>query len=153
MAKEERCAAPMRTGPCGRRLNHPGRHIGEAAWANHIVAAAEWQTRNLHLARATGKRWEARNPTYYRDRHLRKSYGLTEEDVDAMRAEQGGLCAVCREDPAVAIDHDHNTGAVRGLTCHNCNLMLGNAKEDPARLLAGVAYLERAAKAQAEDAG
>lgn len=151
--REERCASPMRSGTCGRRLGHTGRHIGEEAWANHLLAARRWHKRRPDLARAAGRRWEAKNPSYYRDHHLKAHYGLTEEDVDAMRAEQGGLCAVCREDSATDIDHDHETGAVRGLVCPNCNLMLGNAKEDPARLLAGVVYLERAAKAQSENAG
>jgi hypothetical protein len=48
----------------------------------------------------------------------------------AMLAEQDGLCAIChRPETAVrhgkamllAVDHDHTTGAVRGLLCHNCN--------------------------------
>lgn len=40
-------------------------------------------------------------------------------------------------------DHIHGTKIVRGILCHHCNLMLGNAKDDPQRLLAGVAYLAK----------
>ena len=57
-------------------------------------------------------------------------YGLTPEDVDRMFAEQGGLCAICREAPAVQhVDHDHATNRVRGLLCFNCNGALGQFRD------------------------
>lgn len=49
--------------------------------------------------------------------HLKRRYGITSEDADRMFAEQNGLCAICRERPAEHVDHDHATGAVRGLLC------------------------------------
>lgn len=41
------------------------------------------------------------------------------------------------------VDHDHNTGQLRDLLCHHCNLLLGNAKDSVERLRQGIAYLER----------
>jgi hypothetical protein len=60
-----------------------------------------------------------------RDYHLKRRYGLTSADVDAMVEAQGGVCLLCRERPAQHVDHDHLTGAVRGVLCSCCNQGLG----------------------------
>jgi hypothetical protein len=73
--------------------------------------------------------------------HLRRRYGITGEEADAMLASQGGLCAICRAAPAVHVDHDHATGAVRALLCFNCNGGLGQFKDDPAVLRAAADYV------------
>lgn len=71
--------------------------------------------------------------------HLKRRYGITAEDADAMLAEQDGLCAICGVAPAAHVDHDHVTGAVRQLLCFNCNGGLGQFKDDP-ELLHRAAY-------------
>jgi hypothetical protein len=58
-----------------------------------------------------------------------------------MLAEQGGLCAICKSAPAVHVDHDHATGAVRALLCFNCNGGLGQFKDDPETLHAAAFYV------------
>lgn len=63
---------------------------------------------------------------------LRSVYGLTVEQYEAMIAAQNNLCAICGQPPSakskyhrkLALDHDHETGAVRGLLCHTCNRSL-----------------------------
>jgi hypothetical protein len=75
--------------------------------------------------------------------HLRRRYGITAADADAMLAAQGGLCAICRAAPAVHVDHDHTTDAVRELLCFNCNGGLGQFKDDPTVLRAAADYVER----------
>lgn len=50
--------------------------------------------------------------------------GFTAEAYDAMLEAQGGGCAICGNPPKsrrLHVDHDHKTGAVRGLLCHRCN--------------------------------
>jgi hypothetical protein len=77
-----------------------------------------------------------------RDYHLRRRYGLTSADVDAMIEAQGGTCAVC-PGPPQHVDHDHETGEVRGILCFNCNQALGNVR-DNSMVLRGLArYLEK----------
>jgi hypothetical protein len=73
--------------------------------------------------------------------HLRRRYGITGEEADAMLAEQGGLCAICKVAPAAHVDHDHATGAVRALLCFNCNGGLGQFKDDPDVLRAAADYV------------
>lgn len=60
---------------------------------------------------------------------------------------QGGVCAICGLEQAVeysenlSVDHDHETGAVRELLCHHCNVGLGGFKDDPRLLNKASAYL------------
>lgn len=63
-----------------------------------------------------------------RGRALRSRYRMSEQDLAAMVARQGGLCAICRERPAVHVDHDHRAGWVRGVLCFTCNVGLGDRK-------------------------
>jgi hypothetical protein len=77
-----------------------------------------------------------------RSYHLRRRYGITAEVADVMLVDQGGLCGLCRAAPAVHVDHDHATGAVRDLLCFNCNGGLGQFRDDPALLRAAARYVE-----------
>ncbi|SFF46060.1 Recombination endonuclease VII [Blastococcus tunisiensis] len=58
-----------------------------------------------------------------------------------MLRDQDGLCAICRVAPAVHVDHDHETGAVRALLCFNCNGGLGQFRDDPDVLRAAADYV------------
>ena len=75
-----------------------------------------------------------------------KKYGLTMAQYDEMLEAQNGVCAVCgaacRTGSRLAIDHDHETGKVRGLLCRPCNSSLGLMQDDAARLRAAADYLE-----------
>ena len=74
--------------------------------------------------------------------HLKRRYGITALEADAMLAEQGGLCAICKVAPAAHVDHDHETGAVRALLCFNCNGGLGQFKDNPQALHAAAYYVQ-----------
>jgi hypothetical protein len=65
-----------------------------------------------------------------REYHLRRRYGLTSAEVEAMIEAQGGTCATCPGKPE-HVDHDHATDKVRGVLCFNCNQALGNVRDDP----------------------
>lgn len=61
---------------------------------------------------------------------------------------QSGACAMCalRLDSSTKtstphVDHDHQTGKVRGILCHHCNVLLGHAREDEGLLRRAIAYL------------
>jgi hypothetical protein len=75
--------------------------------------------------------------------HLVQKYGMTAAEVEILKSSQGGLCAVCRCQPAVHVDHDHKTGQVRGVVCESCNGFLGAFGDDPALIEAAIAYLEK----------
>jgi hypothetical protein len=76
-----------------------------------------------------------------------RNYGVTAEQFDLMITRQNGLCAICAtDDPGRGkgwnVDHDHATGAVRGLLCHACNTSLGGFRDDVAILRSAIEYLE-----------
>ena len=79
--------------------------------------------------------------------HLRAKYGMTPEDYNAMLLAQGGGCAICAapepDGQSLHVDHDHATGAVRGLLCFNCNAGLGKFGERVELLDAAASYLRR----------
>jgi hypothetical protein len=74
--------------------------------------------------------------------HLRRRYGITAEEADALLEAQGGVCVICKVAPASHVDHDHATGAVRALLCFNCNGGLGQFKDDPKLLHAAAYYVQ-----------
>lgn len=78
-----------------------------------------------------------------------KLYGLTAAQFHGMLEAQGHRCAICRRKPQSEhgrtgwqVDHDHNTGAIRGLLCGWCNRAIGLARDDPEVLRAMAAYVE-----------
>jgi Recombination endonuclease VII len=79
---------------------------------------------------------------------LKRDFGLTLEEYDRLVA---GPCDICGgRSPAtdkragIVLDHDHRTKKVRGVLCQLCNTGLGKFADDPERLRAAAAYLERA---------
>jgi hypothetical protein len=98
------------------------------------------------LRAAEGKR----NINTRRTWRLKAVYNLTPEQFDAMLAAQGGCCAICRAaEPGGrrvgtwCVDHDHETGAVRGLLCARCNRALGLFGDNVEVLRSAIAYLKR----------
>ncbi|MBV9293805.1 MAG: endonuclease VII domain-containing protein [Frankiales bacterium] len=73
--------------------------------------------------------------------HLKSAFGLTPEEHQALLEQQGGRCVICGATPPTHTDHDHSTGAVRGLLCGPCNMGLGQFRDDPALLEAAADYL------------
>jgi hypothetical protein len=96
----------------------------------------------------------AAKPFGARFKHLRKKYGLTEQAYNDLLASQGGVCAVCLKGFAPesgtdmyspVVDHDHDSGAVRGILHRRCNLALEFLLTDT-ELRRALAYLARGSR-------
>lgn len=111
-----------------------------------------------HIKSAQRRVWNAAN----RDKqkaanertHLKRAYGITPEEYRELVDLQGGRCAACGDVPSGAghcgrlhVDHDHETGAIRGLLCVTCNQGLGQFKDSTVRLQKAIMYLQRYAAA------
>lgn len=124
---------------------------------NFVWVAADYVRQPGETVREAENRAErarrAEHPEKFRNLHLRKKYaGLTLAGVSAMSDQQGHKCAICKEAEgtvisgksiSLAVDHDHVTGAIRGLLCVKCNRGLGLFRDDPALLTAAIEYLAR----------
>ena len=90
--------------------------------------------------RLAGNKW------YRREERLKQVYGLSLPDYEAMVAQQGGVCRICKTKPVrpLFVDHCHASGRVRGLLCHPCNAALGFMRDDPVIAAAATEYLRDA---------
>lgn len=83
---------------------------------------------------------------YLREYVLKTKYGITLEEYNRMFNEQQGCCAICNTHQsdltkALSVDHNHDTGEVRGLLCNRCNVALGYMNDDAKLLLNASQYL------------
>jgi hypothetical protein len=90
-----------------------------------------------------GREYKQRRYGGDRHYHLLRRYGIGAAEVDRLIADQGGVCAICGRPDPKHVDHDHATGRVRGVLCFGCNGGLGQFGDDPDRLIAAFAYLDR----------
>lgn len=120
------------------RANELGRNFYRRNKETLAAISAEWQRQNKDRVRAT---------------YLKRKYGLTPEQYDAL----GTCCAICGATEGnkrvngdgkayrLFVDHDHGTGKVCGLLCFACNVAIGYLDHNVERLLSAVAYLKATA--------
>lgn len=120
--------------------------------------ADAWKKSNSERVKKIKKRYKDNNKErtkeYYRlnkdvwrDGQLKRHYGLTIEQYNGILSEQNGKCAICGTNEcssgkSFAVDHDHQTGKIRGLLCVNCNMGIGSMKDDVNIMKRAIAYLE-----------
>lgn len=86
--------------------------------------------------------------------NLKKNFNITLEEFNQMLSNQNNLCMICRTpfnlehnrkemERKACVDHNHQTGKVRGLICNNCNTGLGRFKDNIELLREAIKYLEK----------
>lgn len=119
----------------GRKLKNKRSYLGNR----------ETRLQDMQNYRDAGLRPKA-DPAKSRAYHLKKKYGLTEDQFQERFNLQGRACAICNKEhvcgeKAFHTDHDHVTGAIRGILCQACNKALGLAQDNPKILMSMAAYL------------
>lgn len=84
---------------------------------------------------------------YAHDARVVRVYGITPEEYQAIYEAQGGKCYICQratgESKRLAVDHNHESGEVRGLLCSLCNYkVIGHLREDIAALQRAIEFLQ-----------
>lgn len=126
--------------------------------ANHLARPIVKRTRTGWLCATCAREARAAHKARARDTRLRGTYGIDGTRYGALKAAQGGVCAICGpvsgrngNSKPLAVDHRHVTpirdetgrilrwdGPVRGLLCGECNQAVGRWRDDaqvPARAL------------------
>lgn len=89
----------------------------------------------------------------HKDRFFKRTYGISLEDYQNLLKQQNNACAICERQESVldkrtkeprrlAVDHDHETGTIRGLLCMSCNVGLGKFGDNQETLRKALNYLE-----------
>lgn len=98
-----------------------------------------------------GKNWRKNYPERAKNADLKKLFGISIETYNALLDVQNGRCAICHQKEtdtlrgkvkSLAVDHDHNTGKIRGLLCSSCNKAIGFLRDNPEIALRAATYLE-----------
>lgn len=138
-------------------------HYG--VWPDRSVMFVDGDTKNLRISNlklsvftttkisADGRKSRKMSKETMRHYGLRRYYGMSMAEYVEMFSRQNGKCAICGNPEnsvdrrgnvkSLAVDHCHETGAVRELLCYSCNSMLGQAKDNEKVLLAGADYLRK----------
>lgn len=97
---------------------------------------SKWKKANPGKVRATSRALK-----------LKYNFNITVSDYDKMMLAQGGVCAICsgtnKDGRRLHVDHDHSTGAIRGLLCGRCNPAIGLFDDSIEVISKAVDYLKR----------
>ena len=95
--------------------------------------------------------FRASRPDYHHAHNLKQRYGISVDEYQTIIANQNFACAICtveisdaveyKAGRSVVVDHNHETGEVRGILCSKCNLVLGHARESTEILYRAIVYL------------
>lgn len=107
----------------------------------HLARAREWHHENRDVILPKKREYSRRTKESRAHKLRQKKYGITPDDFTKLLERQAGLCAICRVSKAAVVDHNHKTGAIRGILCSPCNTAIGLLKECPKRFEAAVKYL------------
>jgi hypothetical protein len=127
--------------------------------------SARWRKNNLERSRAQQRKAanaknarmradpirHAKYKEYQKNVHMKRLYGITVAEKEAMMKGQNGLCLACASPFSTmqdgfrnpVVDHDHKTGKVRGILHNKCNRALGIFGDDIDGVMRVLAYLQR----------
>jgi len=109
---------------------------------------------NREFVKAQSLQYRNNNLDKCRNSRMKRVFGISLEEYNDLFQKQNGICAICMQNETkfdsrigktvmLAVDHNHETGEVRGLLCSNCNLGLGKFKDNIAALKNAIKYLEK----------
>jgi len=114
----------------------------------------KYNEKNPHLVKARSDRYRSRHKERLRAQQLRIKFNITIDAYERMFRNQNGVCAICGkfnvDGRRLAVDHDHNTGRIRGLLCRMCNVFLGLIENTPGLLHKFSEYIEKFSEKQRE---
>lgn len=114
-----------------------------------------WDTMNKDKLAEYQRKARKKDPERFKSYDLKSDFGITIVEYNDMFKKQRGLCLICDQPEkikhqsgrpkALAVDHCHTTGKVRGLLCWVCNTGIGKLQDNPKLLRKAADYIEKAA--------
>jgi len=82
-----------------------------------------------------------------RNTQLKRNFGITNDDYNKLFNEQNGKCKICgihknQLNKNLCVDHNHNSGKIRGLLCQKCNAGLGAFNDQTTIISSALNYLQ-----------
>ena len=115
----------------------------------HATYANKWRKQNPESVKQTASEYHAKiGPKKLKEIRrfawIKHNYNLTEIEFNLLLEKQNNKCAICFTEFSgkILVDHNHATGANRGLLCHSCNIILGHAHDNVQILQNAIKYLE-----------
>jgi len=114
--------------------------------------AGEWDHSTPDGRNSYLREYRRSDPILEKERYLLSRFEISMQDYNNMLSAQGGVCAICKQPEthkrngkvkALAVDHHHGTGKVRGLLCSDCNTGIGKLKDSPDVLQSAIDYLRK----------
>lgn len=117
-------------------------------WADpirHRKYQTDWNAKNHDKVVARRRELHEENPGQRRISAMKRLYGLDETAYQNLLLAQNNLCPICGNglDSRAVVDHDHTTGAVRGIVHITCNTAMGMLGDDVNLLCRAAEYLSR----------
>ena len=125
----------------------------------------KYYAKNKEKSKAWAREYRARNSEKIKERrrqcpnlkamerrgYIRRTYGLSPENITKMLVAQNGLCEICKreldyERIGLCVDHDHETNEIRGLLCRTCNSGIGLLGDSVSNILRAAGYLKKYTK-------
>ena len=124
--------------------------VPEAEWPPGFRWCAGCQS-FVPLFYTTGSRCKGCASKASHESHLKRAFGISRADYEALYAFQSGVCYICRQRPGagrrLAVDHDHVTGEIRGLLCASqefgCNVTLRRLLNDVGMATRALDYVKQ----------
>ena len=113
----------------------------------------KYYQKNKEAQKIRSKVWEKENPGFRLNYNLNNNYNLSKNAFEDLLRVQKHACAICKQAETtkdrwgnvlrLSVDHNHETGKIRGLLCAACNHAIGFVKENVKTLKQAAEYLEQ----------
>lgn len=144
---EKKCACCKEVKPVDMFSKSNSKKYGLYSWCRSCSTTKqkEWRDKNPEKKREHDKKYRS-NKDRYKNIILKKNFRITINDYQKMLEDQRGRCGICGNEAEdgryFSVDHDHDTGQIRGLLCGNCNRAIGQLQDSPEILKKAIIYLE-----------
>jgi hypothetical protein len=122
---------------------HCNTELNDSNWWN------SWKKNHVTTCIPCGRKQNIKSDTKEKskNRHLKRAFNISLHDYNELLTKQNHKCYICNSDKpngkgSFHVDHCHDTGKVRGLLCHYCNVGLGNFKDSAELLQKAIQYLK-----------